>query len=311
MGEETTPGPDKASFGLRLRAVKERFRANARRIAAIVRGRRERALRTHDPLPAGQRPQDVLAILMLTVGIALVIADIPTYPWLQTLPHATRAPFVVLTDLGKAHWILWSTGLFCLACLAFADIDRLTWRVRMGLSMAWTYAAFVFFSVASTGILAILFKWTLGRARPKLYETVGPVEFDLFAFHGSYTSFPSGHSTTVAALATALALIFPSWRWLIIVAAFWIAFSRIMVGAHYPSDVIAGTLLGATVTLFCARWMARRRLGFRLSANGSVEPVMSRRSAAACARAIWHAALGRRGARRAPSSGAGHHRESE
>ncbi|WP_417689741.1 phosphatase PAP2 family protein [Roseibium sp.] len=236
------------------------------------------------------------------MGIAVVLFDIPTYPWIRSLPGEYWRTFAAFTDVGKAHWILWSTGLLCLYLLAL-EASRLTFRLRMAVGAAFTYAGFIFYSVAATGILAIIFKWSLGRARPKLYEQVGPVEFDLFAFHGAYTSFPSGHSTTVGALATALAFIFPTWRWLIVVAAFWTAFSRIMVGAHYPSDVIAGTLLGMTFTFFTVRAMARRRIGFQLSEAGRIEPIMSRASAARCVKAVWYGMSGRRNPWRSTQTG--------
>jgi len=271
-----------------------RMRGNVRRAAILFSGRSERSLQNRDPLPPGQRPQDILAVLLLTVGIAVVAFDVPTYPWLRSLPGEYRSAFRAFTDFGKADWILVSTGVTCLALLAL-DAGRYSFRLRMAIGSLFTYAAFIFYSVAATGLLAIAFKWSLGRARPKLYEEVGPVRFDYLAFDGTYTSFPSGHSTTVAALATALAFIFPAYRWLIVVAAFWLAFSRVMVGAHYPSDVIAGTLLGMTFTFFTVRAMARRRIGFHLTTAGKIVPNMSWRSAKACLRAAWQVVRGQRG----------------
>ncbi len=273
------------------------MRGNTRRAAMLFSGRKDRSRHNREPLAPGQRPQDILAVLLLTVGVAVVVFDIPTYPWLRSLPGEYRSAFRAFTDFGKADWILVSTGLTCLALLA-TDAGRYAFRLRMAIGAIFTYATFIFFSVAATGLLAIAFKWSLGRARPKLYEQVGPVRFDFLAFDGTYTSFPSGHSTTVAALATALAFIFPAYRWLIVVAGFWLAFSRVMVGAHYPSDVIAGTLLGMTFTFFTVRTMARRRVGFHLSPSGRIEPNMNSLSASVCVRTVWQVIRGQRGAAR-------------
>ncbi|TYC50408.1 phosphatase PAP2 family protein [Rhodobacterales bacterium] len=282
-----------------------RMRGNVRRAMMLFAGRKDRTRHNVDPLPPGQRPQDILAVLLLTVGIAVVVFDIPTYPWLRSLPNEYRRAFSTFTDFGKADWILVSTGVVCLFLLAL-DASRYAFRLRMTIGAVFTYCAFIFYSVAATGLLAIAFKWTLGRARPKLYEEVGPVRFDFFAFDGTYTSFPSGHSTTVAALATALAFIFPSYRWLIIVAGFWTAFSRVMVGAHYPSDVVAGTLLGITFTFFTIRALAHRRIGFHISSSGKIRPNMNSRSARACVRTVWQVLCGQRGTKRVlPEGSAG------
>ncbi|MET9507614.1 phosphatase PAP2 family protein [Streptomyces flavidovirens] len=61
-------------------------------------------------------------------------------------------------------------------------------------------------------------------------------------------SFPSNHATIAGAAAVALAV---AWRRLIVLTvpmALLMGLSRVFVGVHYPSDVVAGLLLGAAVT---------------------------------------------------------------
>ena len=60
-------------------------------------------------------------------------------------------------------------------------------------------------------------------------------------------SFPSGHSAAAMAGAVSLARVWPQARWVLAVLAALIAYSRIYVGVHFPSDVLGGLLLGAGV----------------------------------------------------------------
>jgi membrane-associated phospholipid phosphatase len=60
-------------------------------------------------------------------------------------------------------------------------------------------------------------------------------------------SFPSGHSATAVVGAVSLARLWPHARWALGLLGALIAFSRIYVGVHFPTDVAAGVLLGAGV----------------------------------------------------------------
>lgn len=102
-------------------------------------------------------------------------------------------------------------------------------------------------SVISGAIVVYVIKTAVGRARPALWDTEW--------YWGS--SFPSGHTLVVAAFATAIALCvsrtWPAARgFALSVALFWIvlvAFSRMVLGVHWPTDVLAAACIGAFLPL--------------------------------------------------------------
>lgn len=60
-------------------------------------------------------------------------------------------------------------------------------------------------------------------------------------------SFPSGHASNNFALAVVLAVFFRRWGWLYFPFAALVAYSRIYVGSHYPSDILVAAIIGAGV----------------------------------------------------------------
>lgn len=119
-------------------------------------------------------------------------------------------------------------------------------------------AVFVFTAVAASGLLCQAIKHVVGRARPRFLVDQGA-----FAFHGpslraGIDSFPSGHSTSIFAAATALGLLAPRWRGPLYAVAVAVCAARVVAGAHYPSDTVAGAFLGSVVTLWVARSFALR-----------------------------------------------------
>jgi undecaprenyl-diphosphatase len=72
------------------------------------------------------------------------------------------------------------------------------------------------------------------------------------------TSFPSGHAAVAAAFVTGAAIEMPSLAAPGIALASAVGASRVATGRHYPSDVLAGTAIGAAAALATLRWWPRR-----------------------------------------------------
>jgi undecaprenyl-diphosphatase len=68
-----------------------------------------------------------------------------------------------------------------------------------------------------------------------------------FGLLAQQSSFPSGHTTTFFACAALLNLMYGPRFWFMYVLAAFVGFTRIYVGVHFPSDILAGALLGLFV----------------------------------------------------------------
>jgi undecaprenyl-diphosphatase len=71
-------------------------------------------------------------------------------------------------------------------------------------------------------------------------------------------SFPSGHALYAFMMATLLATWFPRYRIIFYIAAGFIGWTRIYLGLHFPTDVIAGGLLGYGITRLFIHWVDLR-----------------------------------------------------
>jgi undecaprenyl-diphosphatase len=83
-----------------------------------------------------------------------------------------------------------------------------------------------------------------------------------------FASFPSGHATTMGVLFGVALLLLPQRKWLLLAATLSIASTRIFVGAHYPSDTVAGFGLGCAVAIVCAMVLGRLGCIFRYTKVG-------------------------------------------
>jgi len=109
-----------------------------------------------------------------------------------------------------------------------------------------------------TTIIATTLKHSINRARP--FETYPDIQ-KLSA--GGSSSFPSGHTSDAFSTATSLSLAFPKWYVIApsYVYASAVGYSRMHLGVHYPSDVLAGAIIGAGSAFLCykaQKWINHR-----------------------------------------------------
>jgi Membrane-associated phospholipid phosphatase len=109
-----------------------------------------------------------------------------------------------------------------------------------------------------TTLVATGLKHAVNRARP--FETYPDIQ-KLSA--GGSSSFPSGHTSDAFSTATSLSLAFP--KWYVIAPSYTYAalvgYSRMHLGVHYPSDVLAGAVVGAGSAFLCykaQKWLNHR-----------------------------------------------------
>lgn len=109
-------------------------------------------------------------------------------------------------------------------------------------------------SLLTTGFFTYSLKLTINRARPyKTYTEIQKLSY------GKSPSFPSGHTSEAFSTATSISILYP--KWYVITPSFlWasaIGFSRMDLGVHYPSDVLAGAIVG-TGSAFLSYWLTNK-----------------------------------------------------
>jgi membrane-associated phospholipid phosphatase len=109
------------------------------------------------------------------------------------------------------------------------------------------------------GGLTYALKFTVNRERP--FNTY-PLLIEKKSYGGD-PSFPSSHTSAAFATATSLSLMYPKW-YVIVPSYTWagiVAYSRMHLGVHYPSDILGGIVVGmgtSYLTFKAQKWLNKK-----------------------------------------------------
>ena len=132
-----------------------------------------------------------------------------------------------------ASWLGYFPGIWFLFGAAALGWPRgRAAALRMCLAVAFAY-------IMASGVI----KPIVGRVRPSHTPAMGARVLE--AQPPSSASFPSGHAATAVAGAVAAARVLPRAGWVFWALATLMAYSRVYVGVHYPTDLLGGAIVGA------------------------------------------------------------------
>jgi undecaprenyl-diphosphatase len=203
---------------------------------------------------------------VLLVSLSMVFIDARGFTFAGGLPLWLVDTFNELTDFGKSGWFLIPIGIAIALCAIVATpaAGRVGNLVLASLVVRFGY---VFIAIALPGLFVTVIKRLIGRLRP---SELGPFVYVPWSWAPAYASMPSGHATTAAAAAIAITAVWPKARMVMWTYAVVILASRVIIQAHFVSDVIAAAFVGGFTAILVRNWFAARRLAFIPARDGTV-----------------------------------------
>lgn len=184
----------------------------------------------------------IAAVILFFCLVMTIISynywDIPLAYYCRKLDLGILSIAQIVTIAGESQWYYFIL-IIAYPVLRFFLKNKL-WSHRI---------IFLFVSISTSGLINTLIKWIAGRNRPINLFINNQFGFDYFQVIHESTSFPSGHAVTAFTLATAIGILFPRLHIPAFSAAVAIGLSRVMLTAHYLSDVFAGAGVGILCTL--------------------------------------------------------------
>lgn len=147
--------------------------------------------------------------------------------------------FTNITTLGDSLWYFLISIVSLIICYSLIKSNILKKYENRIIKIQY-FSFLLFSSVLSSGILTQLIKHVVGRPRPGVLNLENEYGLKFITFDSNFHSFPSGHATTIFAAVLAISFVAPRLKYFLYLSAIIISFSRIVVGAHFVTDLVGG-----------------------------------------------------------------------
>lgn len=171
--------------------------------------------------------------------------DITVFRWLNS--WVGYSPFIDWTIVFRAEYLWYVMAGAVIALPFFTFLPRFRQYRKRHLELLYLVSISAF---SARFVVAEAIKYIFGRPRP--FVVLDGVQ-QLFQ-HSASRSFPSGHASLAFAIAAAVSFYYPKTSILFFLAAINVGVARVVVGVHWPSDILGGALVGI-VTAWLAHWI--------------------------------------------------------
>ena len=188
----------------------------------------------------------LLGILILNIFIYYEI-DIGFYNFFKNFNNSLqniylKEFFQEITVIGDSKWYFILSLLSIAVCHLIIKYNYFN-KCKNTIKVFKNFGLYLFLSLICTGLLTQLLKHVIGRPRPNHASFDDAFEFKFFSLNSEFHSFPSGHTSTIFAVALVVIFFIPKLKYFLLLLAGIVAFSRVVIGVHFFTDVLGGIVI--------------------------------------------------------------------